>query len=107
MGIALDLPHDFGIPNEIVLDLLHDQGGLLRSAGDHGDQAAGVEDPHRDAAKGGLPGLAVAAALDHHERVGVAKFTGDDPLSVLQLDLEVALDEDVQVGAPEVNLPCP
>jgi len=48
--VRLHLPHDIRVADEIILNLFDDLCGLLRRAGYHGDQAAGILHADSDAA---------------------------------------------------------
>lgn len=107
MSVALDLPHDLRIADEIVLNLFDDQCCLFRRTGNNGNQAARIEHAHGDAAERRQPRLAVAAGFDHHLGIGVSELPGDHALCVLQADFEIVLDKYVQMRSPVGDLPRP
>lgn len=107
MTVRLNLTHDLGIPDEVVLYFLNNQRCLLSSARYNGDQTAGIQHANRNAALRRQPRLAIAAALDHHKGIGVTKLPSDNALGVLELDVEVFLNEHIKMCPPEMNLLCP
>lgn len=104
MTITLDLPHDLRILDEVVLNLLYDQRGLFCRARHNCDQTARVQDADGNTALRRQPGLAVAAGLDHHDRIRIAHLTGDHLLGILLLDSQILLYEHIQMCTPEHDL---
>lgn len=104
MPIALDLPHDLRILDEVVLNLLYDQRGLLCRTRYNCDQTARVQDADGNTALRRQPGLAVAAGLDHHDRIGITDLAGNHLLSILLFDPQILLNEHVQMCTPEHDL---
>ena len=107
MTIRLNLAHDLGISDKVVLYLLDNQSRLLGSTRNDGNQAAWIQDADRNTALRRQPRFSVAAALDHHEGIRIAKLPGNHALRILELDVEVFLNEHIQMCPPEMNLHCP
>lgn len=102
--ITLDLPHDLRILDEVVLNLLYDQSGLLCRARHDSDQTAGVQNTDGNTALRRQPGLSVAAGLDHHDSIRIAHLTGNHLLGILLLDPQILLNEHIQMCTPEHDL---
>ena len=107
MTVRLNLTHDLGIPNKVILNLLNDQGCLFSGARDNSDQATGIQDANCNTALRRQPRFSVAAALDHHEGIRIAELPGNHALRILELNVEVFLNEHIQMCPPEMNLFCP
>ena len=83
MTVCLNLTHDLGIPNKVILNLLNDQGCLFSGARDNSDQTAGIQDANCNTALRCQPRFSVAAAFDHHEGICITKLSSDNTLRIL------------------------
>lgn len=104
MTITLDLTHDLRVADEVVLYFLDDQRRLLRCSRHYGDQAARIEYANSKATQRRQPRLAITTALNHHERIRVAKLTRNNLLRILELNTKIVLDKYILMRAPEMDL---
>ena len=83
MTVRLNLAHDLGISDKVILYLLDNQSRLLGGTRNDGDQTAWIQDADRNTALRCQPRFSVAAAFDHHEGICITKLSSDNTLRIL------------------------